>query len=87
MIKIWAKLIKNNKMKKDYVFLDEEHDFEYNDLWEYLVAICEHFDLSTPILLDQHLAQLVEYRMMKFLPDDFIDTFPFDIMEIHNLSE
>lgn len=87
MIKIWAKLIKNNKMKKDFVFLKQDECFEYNDLWEYLVAICEHFDLSTPILLDQHLAQLVEYRMMKFLPDDFIDHFPFDRMEIINLSD
>lgn len=87
MIKIWAKVIKNNKMKKEYMYIDKDHDFSYNDLWEYLVEIAEHLDLSTPIILDQHLVQLVEYRMIKFLPDDFIDTFPFDRLEIHNLSD
>lgn len=87
MIKIWAKVIKNNKTKKDYVLFDPDKIFELNDLREYLNAICEQLDLENPILLDQHLVQLVEYRVMKFLPTDFIDVFPYDKLEIHNLSE
>ncbi len=87
MIKIWAKVIKNNKTKKDYVLFDPDKLFELNDLREYLNAICEQLDLENPILLDQHLVQLVEYRVMKFLPTDFIDVFPYDKFEIHNLSE
>ncbi len=87
MIKIWAKVIKNNKTKKDYVLFDPDKLFELNDLREYLNAICEQLDLENPILLDQHLVQLVEYRVMKFLPTDFIDVFPYDKLEIHNLSE
>ena len=87
MIKIWAKVIKNNKTKKDYVLFDPDKLFELNDLREYVNAICEQLDLENPILLDQHLVQLVEYRVMKFLPTDFIDVFPYDKLEIHNLSE
>ena len=87
MVKIWAKAIKINKIKKDDVYIDELEEFQLNNLRDYLQEICYHLDLENPVILDQHLVHLVEYRFVKFVASDFVDHLPFDRIEIHNLSE
>jgi len=80
MKKIWSKIIKDNKIKKDFTLsLDE---FSIDNLYEYLKDICYNLKIETPIILPKHLSQLEEYNMTRFTSGDFIDFIEFDSLMI-----
>ncbi len=85
MIKIWAKLIKDNKIVKDYVFSLEEK-MDYSKFLEYLIDIAYNLDIPTPVLIKTHIFNYAKYNTVRFLPQDFVDTVDFDKLVLENIN-
>lgn len=86
MIKIWVKIIKENKIIKSYIFSKEEK-YSAADIFEYLTEIGEKLDLPVPVILKKHIKHLVLYNQIKFTNDDFIEEVEFDSLVLENIHE
>ena len=85
MIKIWAKIIKNNKIIKQYVY-ENKSKFNEQNFLNYLIEICKELDLQTPILLNNHITNFLEFHSVKFFPYDFLEECNFDYFLIEDIS-
>ncbi|MDD5016847.1 MAG: hypothetical protein PHO15_01955 [Eubacteriales bacterium] len=74
-MRVWAKLKIEDRMLKD-VIINSDH------FGSALVDVCDHFDLTKPIVCDKHLSEIDLFRRTVFYPDDFIESVPFDTLEI-----
>ncbi len=52
-----------------------------------LDKICHEFDLSKPIWLDMNIADFKRNGKVRFYKDSFIDSIPFDYLEIQVIEE
>ena len=84
MFRIYAKLIKNNKVKADFVY-ELQNDFAIHDFFEYLQEICANLDIPTPILLTKHIKNFLIFDSTTFIEEDFVESFPYDklLLEIY----
>lgn len=85
MIKIWAKIIQNNKIVKQYVY-ENKNKFNDKHFLNYLIEICKELDLQTPILLNNHIINFLEFHSVKFFPSDFLEECSFDYFLIEDIS-
>ena len=84
MIRIWAKVLKNNKIKKQYVFESSEN-MDYSMFFDYLREICENLDIATPVLIKTHLFNYAKYNVVRFTADDFMESIDFDKLVLENI--
>ena len=77
MVKIFAKTIVNNRIKKTYKFVTEE-DFEIDHFYDYIRDICEHFDSPTPIVMAKHIKDYILFNTTHFTQSDFVEKVFFD---------
>lgn len=85
MFKIWAKVIKEEKIVRQITY-ERDEKFTYSRFFEYLSAICEELDTSTPILLKTHIFNYAKFGTVRFLPRDFAETPDFDKLVLDNIS-
>ena len=83
MIRIWAKVLKKDKILKQYMF-EKDGEIDYSDFFDYLKEICENLDVSTPVLIKTHLFNYAKYNNVRFTQSDFIDTIDFDKLVLEN---
>lgn len=83
-MKIWAKLIENGKIVKQYV-LEKEEKLTYSHFFDYLTEICSELDVPTPVLTKTHIFNFAKFNHVKFIPRDFVEEFSFDHIFIENL--
>ncbi len=77
MKKLWAKIMKNNKIAEEsIVCLD--NNFSADNLYEPLKELCYNLKIETPIVLKKHKNQLEEFNQTKFVQADFVDVISFD---------
>ena len=81
MFRIYAKLVKNNKVVSDYVY-SLTSDFTIHDFFEYLQEICANLDIPTPIILTKHVKNFLLFDNTIFTQDDFVESFPYDKLVI-----
>ena len=84
MIRIWAKVLKNNKIKKQYVF-ESSDNMDYSMFFDYLREICENLDIATPVLIKTHLFNYAKYNVVRFTADDFMESIDFDKLVLENI--
>lgn len=53
-----------------------------DDFAQALIAVCEHFDLTKPIMVQKHTNEIEQFNRTIFYPDDFIEDVPFDTLEV-----
>lgn len=83
LLKIWAKLIRDNKlMGQAVVPIDESLPTEQM-LKASLEEICRELDLANPIVQSKHIRDMEQYRLTRFLPESFIEDVPFDRMDLN----
>ena len=70
-MKIWAKLLIDGKNVKDTL---------YNE--NMLRKVAEQLDVSSPVTMMIHFRHFKEFNTHRFKPDDFIESFEYDSMEI-----
>ena len=54
MIRIWAKVMKKDKILSQYMF-EKFSEMDYSEFFSYLKEICENLDIATPVLIKTHL--------------------------------
>ncbi len=84
MFKIWAKILKENKIQKQLVY-ERDEKFSYGNFFNYLADICEGLDIATPVLLKTHIFNYAKFNTVRFLPRDFAESVPFDKLVLENI--
>ncbi len=83
MIRIWAKVLKKDKIVKQYMF-EKFSAMDYSEFGDYLREICENLDVPTPVLIKTHLFNYAKYNVLRFRPDDFVEKVDFDKLVLEN---
>ncbi len=83
MVRIWAKIIKNEKILCDCIY---EHlgMTDYSLFFDYVREICERLDCPTPVVLKSHIFSYAKYNTVKFVPSDFVEKVDFDKLVLEN---
>lgn len=84
MFRIWGKVIKEEKIVKQYVLVGAEK-FSYGEFFSYLTEICSALDIATPVLLKTHIFNYAKFGIARFLPRDFAESVDFDKLILENL--
>ncbi len=88
MFRLWAKLFTDNRMLNDIVI--ENNDLTLNrtkKVFDAVDEVCREFDLSRPVWLDVNIADFKRISKTRFRADNFIDSFPYDYLEIQVIEE
>lgn len=85
MVRIWFKVIKDNRTVGQYVYESDEK-FTYARFGEYIAAGCYALDKATPVIIRSHIMNFAKYNHVKFSPDDFVEKVDFDKLTIENLD-
>ena len=83
MLKLWGKLIKDNKTIK-HITIDLKNDstINFEEISMALYSICLELDLSVPIWLNDNYKDLKSFNKTKFNHGHFIEEISFDSLEI-----
>ena len=85
MIRIWAKILKEEKILKDVIF-EKFCNFEIDNFYDYLAEICHKLDISTPVVLSKHIFHYINFNTTVFYPQDFPEEVSFDKLVIEEAS-
>jgi hypothetical protein len=83
MIRIWAKVLKKDKIIKQYM-LEKYTTMDYSEFSGYVREICENLDIPTPVLIKTHLFNYAKYNTVRFRKDDFVESVDFDKLVLEN---
>ena len=83
MIRIWAKVMKKDKIVKQYM-LEKEGQMDYSEFYDHVHEICDKLDLSTPVVVKTHLFNYAKYNNVRFTKDDFVESIDFDKLILEN---
>jgi len=53
-----------------------------DDFMGSLMKVCEHFDLTKPIMVQKHYNEIERFNRTIFYADDFIEAVDFDTLEV-----
>ena len=83
-MKIWAKLITDGKIRKQFVYEKEER-LTYSHFFDYLTEICQVLDIPTPVLLKTHIFNFAKFNHVRFIRRDFVEEFDYDQLFLENI--
>ena len=83
MIRIWAKVMKKDKILSQYMF-EKFSEMDYSEFFSYLKEICENLDIATPVLIKTHLFNYAKYNIVRFTQSDFVEQISFDKLVLEN---
>lgn len=85
-MKLWAKLTTDGKILKDIIYKDDFSVSENNFL-NALRQLSYELDIATPMCLKVHLRHFKNFGIVKFSPNDFVEDFPYDYLEIEGVKQ
>ena len=85
MVRIWAKVVKEEKILCDTIF-EEFSSFNPDSFFDYIASICETLDIATPVILSKHIYHYINFNNATFLPSDFPEDIDFDKFVIEEAS-
>jgi hypothetical protein len=85
MVRIWAKIMKDDKIVKQTIF-ENSKNFDVDDFFDYVSSVCHTLDLATPVVLLKHVYHFVAFKNAKFVGEDFPEEFPFDSLVIEDAT-
>lgn len=74
---IWVRLIKRQRIDRSVTA-----PCAYDDWQEALIEACREMDMPRPMVLPRHLRDWQSFRQTRFLPEHFMEEFPFERMEV-----
>ena len=83
-MKIWAKLITDGKIRKQFVYEKEER-LTYSHFFDYLTEICQALDIPSPVLLKTHIFNFAKFNHVRFIRRDFVEEFDYDQLFLENI--
>ena len=75
MIKIWGKLLVDDKIIKGKTVEVDETSTTFFDMLKQLSGL---LNIPTPVLLDKHVYDFNLFKICTFKPDDFVEAVNFD---------
>lgn len=87
MLRIWATLMKNQKIIQDMVLEYPQTDDRMEIIKQSLNDFALAFDISRPIWLPKNESDLQRFPVTRFFPDQFIDSVSFDCMVLEIIGE
>ena len=86
-MRLWGKLVKNNKIIKDNaVPLIVKDDYQAA-LKEAIIQLCDSFDIAKPYWLNKNLNEYNRLGKTSFNKDNFIEEIEFDKLIIEELED
>jgi len=84
MLRIYAKLIIDGRVCESYIH-QINGGFVIQDFFDYLQEICSNLDIPNPIILTKHIKNFIIFDSTTFLPEDFVESFPYDklVLEVY----
>ena len=86
MFRLWVKLIADNHLLRDIVVEDDSDDNRTGKIKNAIDTACAAFDLPRPIWLAATVEEFRRHDKCRFTGDAFIESVPFDYMEIQVLE-
>ena len=86
MLKIWGKLVKDNRIIVDEVAIALEEDSYQENLKTCITELCYKFDISTPYFLKSNVNEYNKRRKTSFDENNFIEEINFDKFLIEELK-
>ena len=83
-MRIWAKLITDGHIKKQFVY-EKPEKLTYSRFFEYLTEICQTLDVPTPVLTKTHIFNFAKFNHVKFPEKDFVETLGYDQLFLENI--
>ena len=83
-MRIWAKIIKDGKIKRQFV-LEKNEKLTYSRFFDYMTEICAALDAPTPVLTKIHIFNFAKFNHVKFIARDFLEEIDFDHIFLENL--
>ncbi len=75
-------------MWKDVVIVNDNPSLSRTKkVWAAMDEVCNTFDLSKPIWLEHTVEDFKRHDKVRFTADNFIESIPFDYLEIHVIEE
>lgn len=88
MFRVWGKIIKDNRMIKDYTACIEDYTMKRTQkVYKALDEICYEFNLGRPIWLDLNKKDFIKYARTRFTKDSFIEEIDFDYLDFWVIEE
>lgn len=87
MFRLWAKILKDNRLIKDIVICNEYEDTRTHKIFDAIDSICYEFDLGKPIWLDATVKEFQKHSKTRFSQDNFVEEINFDYLELHIIEE
>lgn len=84
MFKIWAKIIKEEKIVKQLTY-ERDEKLVYSQFFRYLADVCEGLDICTPVLLKTHIFNFAKFGTVRFIPRDFAEPVDFDKLVLEHI--
>ena len=85
-MRIWAKIIKDDKIQSDYIYQSSEK-FTLKNFEIYLCDICNHLDLSKPILIKKDIQHFRNFHNIRFRQNSFLESIDFDYLMLEFLQD
>ena len=83
-MRIWAKLITDGKIKKQYVYEKDER-LTYSHFFDYVTDMCQALDIPTPVVMKTHIFNFAKFNHVKFVGWDFVESLGYDQLFLENL--
>lgn len=87
MFRLWAKIIKDNRLIRDTVICNDTQESRTHKVFTALDDICYEFDLGKPIWLEATVQEFKRHDKARFSQDNFMEPIAFDYLEIHVIEE
>jgi len=87
MFRLWARTFQSTHMLQDLVITDDSADTRTHKIKRALDQVCLQMDLSHPVWLDSNIADFKRVSKTRFTQDSFVDSVPFDYLEIQVIEE
>lgn len=86
-MKIWFKIMKENRLIKDLVIEEEGDDTRTHKIFHAIEKVSYAFDLGQPIWLDANISEFKRHAKTRFTQDSFVEGIAFDFLEMQVLEE
>ncbi len=85
-MKIWAKVMQGDKIKKDVIY-ESELALTPSNFQKMLQEIAYRVDIATPISLPSHFKHFERFNRVKYIPRDFIEEADFTSFVLERVVE
>jgi len=87
MFRLWAKMMKDNRLMKDTLICDDTNETRTHKVFHAIESVCYEFDLEKPIWLNNTVKEFKKNGKARFYQDNFVEQIDFDFLEIHVIEE